>query len=64
MRGSIGLQWLPPDQENKYGSGGYSTSWPSEGERRREGVESPCNTRGPLLQWQETREIFSLFFRE
>lgn len=27
-------------------------------------MESPCNTRGPLLKLQKTKEIFNPFFRE
>lgn len=46
------MLWLPPVHEHMGGEtreGGYSTSLPSEGEGRRENVENPCNTWGPLL---------------
>lgn len=45
-------------QERGNKGGGFITSLLSEGEGRRESVESPCNTWGPFLKLQETKEMF------
>lgn len=63
VTGSTDVQWLPPGLEDKRGETREVDTVLHYSLRRKEGgggsVESPCNTWGPLLKLQETKEAFS-----